>query len=84
MELTQAQKNKLQTLKKEHSEKIIRDLNSIYIIYKGYRYTLTLTKYQLERFNKDFSLDNYTYDFTFWIKALFTLGTAYPINDLPE
>lgn len=83
-QLTQEQIQKLQSLKNEHSQKIIRDLNSIYIVYKGYRYTLTLSKYQYDRFQKDFALDNYTYDFTFWIKALFTFGVSFPINDIPE
>lgn len=83
-QLSQEQIQKLQNLKNEQSQKIIRDLNSIYIIYKGYRYTLALSKYQFDRFLKDFSLDNYTYDFTFWIKALFTFGVSFPINDNPE
>lgn len=85
--LTEEQKTKIRAKKLECLLKIKSHANFkniIYIDHNNKRFILTLDNYQLNQFLEDFKPDNYSYNYSFWIRAIFLLGKCVKIDDIPE
>lgn len=84
---TEEQKTKLRAKKLEALAKIksIKDLeNVIFIDHNNKRFILTLDNYQYKQFLEDFKSDTYSYNYSFWIRAIFLLGRCVNLDDIPE